>query len=59
MGIDTTKVPSTGSKIGIFSPFKFLSKSHSKAAAVVSLIILITFNPAMTLANFVVTFGNR
>ncbi|KAE9523578.1 hypothetical protein AGLY_016130 [Aphis glycines] len=51
---DTSNVPPPRSNINTFlSPFKFLSRPYAKAAAVGSLIIRITFRPAMTPASFV------
>ncbi|KAE9545547.1 hypothetical protein AGLY_001090 [Aphis glycines] len=51
---ETSKVPPPRSKINTFlSPFRFLSRPYARAAAVGSLIIRITFNPAMAPASFV------
>jgi len=51
---ETSNVPPPRSKIKtFFSPYPFLSKPYAIAAAVGSLIILNTFNPAMTPASFV------
>jgi len=53
--MDTSKVPPPKSKIKtFFSPFSvYLSRPYAIAAAVGSLIILSTFNPAIIPASFV------
>jgi hypothetical protein len=51
---DTSKVPPPKSKIKtFFSPLPFLSSPYAIAAAVGSLIILRTFNPAIIPASLV------
>jgi len=50
---DTSNVPPPRSKISTLRSSPFLSKPYAMAAAVGSLMILRTFNPAMDPASFV------